>query len=404
MEVTSMHKRLASAAAAAFLALSVAGPAAAQPKPYTIDVILSLSGAAAAIGQSEAASLGVYEKLANRQGGIRGTPVHFEIADDQSNAATAVQLASAILTKHPSVVMGSSIVGPTQAMAPLFKDGPVLYASTPLLYPEKGSYVFASGASSRHNMAAAVRYFRLSGYTKIAMLSTSDASGQDNLHSLDLAMALPENKAMQVVAREQFAIGDISVASQISHIKASGAQALFAYPTGAPFGTVLRAVTDAGLNLPIDTAGTNLDPVLLERFKAVLPQSELIIANASFFNRDRKATDPLKAPIEEFYAELAAAGLRPTVAHAFTWDPARIIVSALRKFGTGATPTQIRDYIESLHGFPGVSGLYDFRTGDQHGLTQDAQVVIRYDPTSSNGLRIVSEQGGAPLPKGAVTR
>jgi hypothetical protein len=52
-----------------------------------------------------------------------------------------------------------------------------------------------------------------------------------------------------------------------------------------------------------------------------------------------------------------------------------------------------------LHDFPGVSGLYDFRTGDQHGLTQDAEVVIRYDPTSSNGQRIVSEQGGAPLAK-----
>jgi branched-chain amino acid transport system substrate-binding protein len=399
MEMTSMYRYFASAAAVAILTFSLGGTGAAQPKPYTIDVILSLSGSAAAIGQSEAASLAAYEKLANRQGGIRGTPVHFEVSDDQSNAATAVQLANAILAKHPSVVMGSSLVGPTQAMVPLFKDGPVLYASTPLLYPEKGSYVFAAGASSRHNMAAAVRYFRMSGFTKIAMLSTSDASGQDNLHSLDLAMALPENKSMQVVAREQFAIGDISVASQISHIKASGAQALFAYPTGAPFGTVLRAVFDSGLTLPIDTAGTNLDPVLLERFKAVLPQSELIIANASFFNHDRKAADPLKAPIDEFYAELAGAGLKPTVAHAFTWDPARIIVSALRKFGTGATPAQIRDYIANLHDFPGVSGLYDFRTGDQHGLTQDAEVVIRYDPTSSNGQRIVSEQGGAPLGK-----
>ena len=394
-----MYKRLASVAIFAVLMLSLADTGATQPKPYTIDAILSLTGSAAAIGQAEAASLGIYEKLANRQGGIHGTLVHFEIADDQSNAATAVQLANGILAKHPSVVMGSSLVGPTQAMAPLFKDGPVLYASTPLLYPEKGSYVFAAGASSRHNMAAAVRYFRLSGYTKIAMLSTSDASGQDNLHSLDLAMAMPENKPMQVVDREQFAIGDISVASQISHIKASGAQALFAYPTGAPFGTVLRAVTDAGLNIPIDTAGTNLDPVLLERFKAVLPQSELIIANASFFNRDRKSTDPLKAPIEEFYTELAAAGLKPTVAHAFTWDSARIIVSALRKYGTSATPAQIRDYIANLHAFPGISGLYDFRTGDQHGLTQDAQVVIRYDPTSANGQRIVSEQGGAPLLK-----
>ena len=385
--------------AAALLMCAVAGPAAAQPKPYTIDAILSLTGPAATLGQAEAAALAAYEKLANRQGGIHGTPIHFEVSDDTSNAATAVQLANAILAKHPAVVMGSSLVGPTQAIEPLFlANGPVLFASTPLLYPDKGSYVFAAGASSRHSMAAAVRYFRLNGITKIAMLTTSDASGQDNLHSLDLALQLPENKSMQVVDREQFAIGDISVAPQAQRIKASGAQVIFAYPTGAPFGTALHAFYDAGLDLPIDTAGPNLDPVLLDRFKSVLPHADLVIANASFFNHDRKAGDPLKAPIDEFYAELGAAGIKPTVADAFTWDPARIIIAALRKYGTNATPAQIRDYISNLHDFPGVSGMYDFRIGDQHGLTQDAEVVIRYDPASPSGQRIVSQQGGAPFP------
>jgi branched-chain amino acid transport system substrate-binding protein len=377
--------------------LGLTGPAPAQTKPYTVDVILSLTGSAASLGQDEQTALNVYEKLVNRQGGIRGTPIHFEIVDDQSNAATAVQLASNILARHPAVVMGSSLVGATQAMQPFFKDGPLLFASTPLLYPDKGSYIFAAGASSRHSVAAAMRYLRGRGITKIAVLTTADASGQDNLHSVDLTLALPENKTMRVVDREQFALADISIASQMSHIKASGAEALFAYPTGAPFGTTLRGLYDAGIEIPMVTAGPNVNPVLLERFKTFLPRSEMVIANASFFNRDRKPSDPLKAPIEEFYTELLAAGVKPAVSHAFTWDPARIIVSGLRKLGTGATPAQLRDYISTLHDFPGVSGLYDFRIGDQHGLTQDAEIVIRYDPTSPNAQRIVSEQGGAPL-------
>ncbi|HEV8019837.1 MAG TPA: ABC transporter substrate-binding protein [Candidatus Lustribacter sp.] len=382
---------------AVMVALALSGPATAQAKPYTINVILSLTGTAASLGADELTALTAYEKLANRQGGINGTPVHFQVYDDQSTAAVAVQLANTILATHPAVVMGSSIVGPTQAIEPFFKDGPVLFACTPLLYPDRGSYVFAAGASSRHSLAAAVRYFRMRGLTKIAVLVTADASGQDNLHSVDLALQLPENKNVTVVDRQQFGLTDISATSQLTHIKASGAQVLFAYPTGAPFGTALHAISDVGLNLPMDTAGPNINPVLLERFKAFLPTSEMVIANASFFNRDRKANDPLKAPIDEFYTELAAAGVKPTVAHAFTWDPARIIITALRKLGTGATPAQIRDFISNLHDFPGVSGMYDFRIGDQHGLTQDAEIVIRYDPASPTGQRIVSEQGGAPL-------
>jgi branched-chain amino acid transport system substrate-binding protein len=392
-----MRRVLARWLAAVITVLAISGPVTAQTKPYTIEVILSLTGQAASLGADEQTALVAYEKLANRQGGINGTPIHFQVYDDQSTPAVAVQLASTILSHHPAVVMGSSLVGATQAIEPFFKDGPVLFASTPLLYPERGSYIFAAGASSRHSMAAAVRYFRMRGLTKIAVLTTSDASGQDNLHSVDLALQLPENKNITVVDREQFGVTDISAASQIAHIKASGAQVLFAYPTGAPFGTALHAISDAGLDVPIDTAGPNINPVLLERFKTFLPSSEMVIANASFFNRDRKASDPLKAPIEEFYVELQAAGVKPTVAHAFTWDPARIIVSGLRKLGTGATAAQLRDYIAGLHDFPGVSGMYDFRIGDQHGLTQDAEVVIRYDPTSPTGQRIVSQQGGAPL-------
>ena len=63
------------------------------------------------------------------------------------------------------------------------------------------------------------------------------------------------------------------------------------------------------------------------------------------------------------------------------------------------TAAQLRDYVNGLHDFAGVAGLYDFRNSDGHGLTQDSVVVIRYNPNGINGEGIVvSEQGGAPLP------
>ena len=113
-----MHKRLAFLLLLAALLFAPTGPLVAQPAPYTINVVLSMTGSAASLGQAEAAALAAYEKLVNRQGGIHGTPVRFAVVDDQSNAAVAVQLATTILQGHPAVVMGSSLVGPTQAMEP----------------------------------------------------------------------------------------------------------------------------------------------------------------------------------------------------------------------------------------------------------------------------------------------
>lgn len=383
----------------AILALASTAPLGAQnASPYTFGVILSLTGPAASIGQDEAAALVAYEKVVSRSGGINGQAVHFQIYDDESQPQVAVQLANTLLAQHPLAVFGSSLAGTTQAMIPLFKNGPILYASTPVIYPDSGSNVFAAGVSSRYTTAAVMRYFRLKGITRLAMIVTNDASGQDYTRLTEFALGLPENKTMSLVDRESFTPTDISVASQISKIKASNPQALLVWATGAPFGTVLQAMHESGLSIPIDTTGPNLNPVLLQRFKAYLPTSEMVIGGASFFKRDRAANDPLKVPIDEFYKALGAAGIKPTASHEFTWDPARIVVSTLRKLGPSATAAQLGEAIAQLHDFPGVGGMYDFRSGDQHGLTQDSIVVIRYDAGAANGQGlIVSEQGGAPL-------
>jgi hypothetical protein len=43
-----------------------------------------------------------------------------------------------------------------------------------------------------------------------------------------------------------------------------------------------------------------------------------------------------------------------------------------------------------------VNGLYDFRSGDQHGLTDSAVVVARWDKGRKE-MVAASRAGGAPL-------
>jgi ABC-type branched-subunit amino acid transport system substrate-binding protein len=351
---------------------------------------------AAALGNDEAAGYAAYEKVANREGGLRGQPIHFEIYDDQSNPATAVALLGPILAKKPAVVLGSTLAGPTQAMAALVKNGPVLYAATPNITPERGSYLFGAGSLTTWYSTAALRFYSKRGMKRLAAVSTSDASGQNNLAGLDAALAYPDGKGMSVVDRESFGLGDISIASQAARLKAANPQVVFAYPNGTAFGTALHGLSDAGIDLPVYTSAANFNPVLLDRFKSFLP-TELTASAPSFFNRERKANDPLKAPIDEFYDALAAAGIaHPTVAHMFAWDPARIVVTALRQLGPGATAQQLRDQILRMRHFPSVAGFYDFSSGDQHGLTQDAILVIRWDAKNGRAV-VVSAPGGAPL-------
>ena len=64
--------------------------------------------------------------------------------------------------------------------------------------------------------------------------------------------------------------------------------------------------------------------------------------------------------------------------------------------GTDATPDAIRAYIEGLHGWAGINGLYDFRDGSQRGLAENTAIVIRWNGANAT-FEGVSKPGGAPL-------
>jgi branched-chain amino acid transport system substrate-binding protein len=78
------------------------------------------------------------------------------------------------------------------------------------------------------------------------------------------------------------------------------------------------------------------------------------------------------------------------------WDPAMIVIDALRKLGPSATAVQLRAYIENLHGYTGITGTYDFRDGSQRGLGVDSTLIMRWDPYRYQFVS-VSKPGGAPM-------
>ena len=134
-----------------------------------------------------------------------------------------MQLANEALASKPAVVMGSSIVAMCLAMAPLMESGPMHYCLSPAIHPKPGSYTFSASSDSVDQIAAVMRYYRMKGWTKLAVLDTTDASGQDGDRAVDQILDYPENKGvMTKVIQEHFNPTDISVAAQIKRIKASG--------------------------------------------------------------------------------------------------------------------------------------------------------------------------------------
>ncbi len=363
--------------------------------PVVINVVLPLTGGGSFLGQQEQASLQRAEAVIAEAGGIGGRPVKFAFHDDQSSPQVAVQLATRLIAAKPNVILGSGLVGMCNAMAPLMRRGPVMYCFSPGVYPEPGSFMFSSGVSTKDLAAALLTYWQARGITRIGVVTSTDASGQDALRNIQELAAKPEFAGITLVEQQRFNPSDVSAAAQIERIKAANPQAVIAWSTGSAVGTLFKAITAAGLDVPVATTNGNMTYAQMQAFAAFLPR-ELYVPSAEW---PQHAGRTLPAGVEDaqarFFGAFKEGGPKPDASSTFSWDPAMLVVAALRDVGADAAPEALRDRLARTAGFAGVNGIYDMARLPQRGLDLDSVVVTRWDAQAGTWV-VVSKPRGAP--------
>jgi len=376
----------------------VLAPVAAQAAdPYEINAILSLTGTFAFLGTAEAAALRTLEPLLNKQGGINGQPVHFNIQDDQSQPAVAVQLANAIIAKKVPVMLGPTYVASCLAVAPLVRaNGPVQYCFAPTIHPPAGSYTFSGGASSYDQAIETLVFAKAKGWKRIAAIATVDATGQDVDEQFKEAIKDKRFNGMTFVITEHYNGSDVSISAQLANIKAANPDAIFGFTVGSATGTFLRSLRDAGLEkVPVMSNLGNILNGALAQYTPFMPANFYSTA-PRFYAYDVSGKGPVRDAQNAFYKAFKAQGINPDVGNGFPWDPTQIIIAGLRKLGTKTDAKSLLAFIEELHGFPGINGIADYRGGDQRGQGLSALVIVKWDPAKKHVVT-VSEPGGKPL-------
>lgn len=377
------------------LALSLGPAPAADPSPYTINVILPLTGPLAFIGQTDQRTLKVFEGLVNKQGGIRGRPLQLVFSDDQGNPQNTVQLASQILASKPAVVLGSASAGLCTATAPLFQNAKTLaWCFSPTFYPPVGGYVYPSLVGSKDLMRVQVRYMREHGIKRLAILSTTDVSGRTGETELNEVLKEPDNRAVTLVADEVFGPTDVGVGAQLAKIKAATPDALMIWTSGPSLGTALTGVRDLGLDvLPIFAASSAMIWSQITGLASVLPKTLYFVGFG--FNADQGRNAASSRKLKAFQDAVTSAGMHIDGVTGLAWDGASIVVDALRAIGPDATAEQLRSWVASQKSYPGISGIYNFQN-DMHGLGIDDVLIVRWEPQKQTWVA-ASKFGGLPL-------
>ncbi len=349
--------------------------------------------AGAFLGQAYQDTFRALGNVVNATGGIQGHPLRIVTVDSQTSPQVGVQLLNGFIEKHVPVIIDGDLASVCNAQAAIVaKAGPVLYCLSPLVYSAAGSYVFSSSVSGSVLASVGVRYFRERGLKRIAIISSTDSTGDDLDKQMTAALSLPENKDVQLVAREHFNATDLSVAGQIARIKTANPQALFVWTTGTAVATVFRGLQESGLNLPVATSQANLVYKQLHAFASFLPK-DLYFPTVRALTPGITLAGPLRDAQSTYTNAFKAIGVRPDLANNLPWDPTMIVVDALRHLGTSATSEQIRDHILHLHSWVGVNGVYNFSGGDQRGIGESAANVARWDSSKDTWAAVSLPRG-----------
>jgi branched-chain amino acid transport system substrate-binding protein len=377
----------------AFVQLSPASAA----ESYKIHAILSMSGNASFLGKGQQSELLLLQDTVNKTGGIKGANLEFVFHDDQTSPQLAVQLFNQIKASNPSVILGPDLVAMCNAVAPLTQAGPLTYCLSPGLRPKAGGFIYSTNVSTDDLVLALFTYFQTKGWTRVAIMVSNDATGQDLEMSVAAALKKPSNSAIQIVQKAYFNQTDVSVAAQIQRIKSSNPQVLVAHTAGAAVATIFKGLVQAGLDIPITTSNANMIYAQMAQFEGFLPRQLYFPSSLFVLHGAGSGIIPSVAEAQKrFDAVHRTAGIKPDLMATHVWDVTMLLVDALNTVGPNASAEKVKDYISGVTSFGGVNGLYDFKAVPNRGLDASSAIITRWDDQSHDWV-VVSKPGGAAL-------
>ena len=180
-----------------------------------------------------------------------------------------------LIAKKTPLVLGPAVTATCAAAAPLVAPaGPVMFCISPFI--NLTPYVYVTAGTALDSAVVVLRYYRMKGFKRFAMLNSTDASGAALDKAFEDAFTLTENRGLALVAHQHFSPADQSVAAQMANIKAAAPQVLISWTVGSPFSTVLRGIHDSGLDVPLVANGANMTMAQMSQLLDFVPPKNSI--------------------------------------------------------------------------------------------------------------------------------
>ncbi|MES2076226.1 MAG: ABC transporter substrate-binding protein [Pseudomonadota bacterium] len=339
-----------------------------------IGSVLSVSGAAAFLGDPELKTLQMYIEKINAEGGVLGRKLELVHYDDGSDAAKANGFTKRLIESDKvDVLIGGTTTGATMAMAPLVDKAGLPFISLAgavvIIDPVK-KWVFKTPHTDRMAAEKVFEDMKKRGISKVGMLSETSGFGSSGRKESQTVAA---KYGITLVADETYGPKDTDITAQLTRIKgAAGVQAVFVFGLGQGPAVVTKNYGQLGMTaLPMyQSHGVASDEYIKLSGKAAegvrLPTPALLIGAML------PAADAQKSIVvgyDKAYKERYK--IDPSTFGGYALDALNLSVDAIKRAGS-TDKEKVRTALESTKGFVGTTGVFNMSPTNHMGLDLSA--------------------------------
>ena len=354
------------------------GFAAGQAEEGTIKIgaIFAVTGGASFLGAPEAKTAEMVVEEINAAGGVNGKQIELIIKDSAANPEKAISFTKQLIEEDQVVaIIGPSTSGETMQIKDLcesYKVPLVSAAAAEVIVNPVASYVFKTPQKDSYVAKWIFATMQSMGIKRIGVVAANTGFG--NAGKGQLEKYAPEF-GIEIAIAETYDKASTDLTALLTKLNAQEVEAVVNWSIVPAQSIVPKNMKQLGMDMPlfqshgfgnikyVEAAGEAAEGIIFPAGRLLVaeklpdghPQRENLVAYKTAYE-------------SKFGEDVSTFG-----GHAY--DAIMLVIEAIKK-ADSLERADIRDAIESISGFPGTGGVFNFSASDHNGLGMDSLEML----------------------------
>jgi len=351
---------------------------------YKIGALFSTTGSQSNLGVPEENTVEMLVERINADGGINGHPLEVIIYNDETDSTKCATLANKLIEQDQVL----AIIGPTGTGNSMAIIDTVTTAEIPLVSCAAGAsivtpvedryWIFKTPQTDKQVVTEIYIYLQSINISKVAIITSTSGFGQGGKTYLE---SEADTYGITLVDNQTFGSDDTSMISQLTHIKGTDAEAVICWDTDKASAVVAKDMQTLQFEIPLFCSHGIANPGFITGAGdaangVIFPAGKLLVVD------EIPASDPQKDVLtsyrDEYETEYGEGTINTFGGHAY--DALYMVVKALEDVEEGLSLAEsraaIRDGLEQITGFVGISGIFTMSPEDHLGMQPGSLALI----------------------------